>query len=42
VGKRDLPLIQGIVLFASLMVMMVNVGLELIYAWLDPRVNDAS
>ena len=42
VGKRDLPLIQGIVLFASLMVMMVNVGLELIYTWLDPRVNDAS
>lgn len=42
VGKRDLPLIQGIVLFASLMVMVVNVGLELIYAWLDPRVNDAS
>lgn len=42
VGKRDLPLIQGIVLFASLMVMVVNAGLELIYAWLDPRVTDAS
>lgn len=42
VGKRDLPLIQAIVLSASFMVMGVNVGLELVYAWLDPRVNYAS
>lgn len=42
VGKRDLLLMQGIVLFSSLMVMAANVGLDLIYAWLDPRVKYAS
>ena len=40
-GKRDLPLIQGIVLFASLMVMLVNMALELAYGWIDPRVKNA-
>jgi peptide/nickel transport system permease protein len=41
IGKRDLPLIQGIVLLASLMVLTVNLVLELAYAWIDPRVNNA-
>ena len=41
IGKRDLPLIQGIVLFASLMVMFVNMALELAYGWIDPRVKYA-
>ena len=42
IGNRDLPLIQGIVLISSLLVLAVNLGLEFVYGILDPRVNDAS
>jgi peptide/nickel transport system permease protein len=41
IGKRDLPLIQGIVLLSSLMIMLVNMALELAYGWIDPRVKNA-
>jgi len=40
IGQRDLPLIRGIVLFSSLAVLSVNLLLEQLYGWLDPRVND--
>ncbi|MDY0213702.1 MAG: ABC transporter permease [Desulfuromonadaceae bacterium] len=39
---RDLPLIQAIVLFSSLAVLAVNLCLEFIYAFLDPRVRYVS
>jgi peptide/nickel transport system permease protein len=42
IGVRDLPLIQGVVLFSSLMVLMVNLALEYVYGWIDPRVKHAS
>jgi peptide/nickel transport system permease protein len=42
IAMRDLPLIQGIVLFSSLMVLFVNLTLEFIYGWIDPRVKHAS
>lgn len=42
IGMRDLPLIQGIVLFSSLMVLFVNLGLEFVYGRIDPRVRHAS
>jgi peptide/nickel transport system permease protein len=42
IGKRDLPLIQGIVLLSSLMVLFVNLALDFAYRWIDPRVQDAS
>jgi peptide/nickel transport system permease protein len=42
IAVRDLPLIQGIVLISSLMVLGVNLVLEWTYGWLDPRVKDAS
>jgi peptide/nickel transport system permease protein len=41
IGMRDLPLVQGIVLFSSLMVLCVNAGLDYLYRRLDPRVHDA-
>jgi peptide/nickel transport system permease protein len=41
IGKRDMPLIQGIVLFSSLMVLFVNMMLELTYRYIDPRVKYA-
>jgi len=41
IAVRDLPLIQAIVLFSSLIVLAVNVILEWTYTVLDPRVRDA-
>jgi peptide/nickel transport system permease protein len=42
ISVRDLPLIQGIVLVSSLIVLFVNLGLEFVYSRIDPRVNHAS
>jgi peptide/nickel transport system permease protein len=42
IAMRDLPLIQGIVLAASIMVLGVNLALEFVYTLLDPRVAHAS
>ena len=42
IALRDLPLIQGIVLAASIMVLGVNLALEFVYTLLDPRVAHAS
>lgn len=42
IAMRDLPLIQGIVLIFSLMVLAVNLGLEFTYGLLDPRVKNAA
>jgi len=39
IGARDLPLIQGIVLFSALAVLGVNLLLEWVYGRLDPRVR---
>jgi peptide/nickel transport system permease protein len=41
IARRDLPLIQGIVLFSSLSVLGANIGLELAYGWIDPRLKHA-
>jgi peptide/nickel transport system permease protein len=38
---RDMPVIQSVVLFSSLMVLAVMTGLEFVYGWLDPRVKDS-
>ncbi len=42
ISMRDLPLIQGIVLFSSLLMLAVNLGLEFSYGLLDPRLRHAS
>lgn len=42
IAVRDMPLIQGIVLFSSLMVLLINLILEYVYGWIDPRVSHAS
>jgi peptide/nickel transport system permease protein len=40
IALRDLPLIQAIVLFSSLLVLTINMILEILYRRLDPRVQD--
>ena len=42
ISMRDLPLIQGIVLVSSLMILFINLALEWVYGRIDPRVNHAS
>lgn len=41
IRSRDLPLIQGVVLFSSMAVLAVNLGLEILYGRIDPRARDA-
>jgi peptide/nickel transport system permease protein len=42
IGTRDMPVIQVFVLLAGTLVVIVNLVLDLVYAWLDPRVRLAS
>ncbi|MFZ5815521.1 MAG: ABC transporter permease [Bacillota bacterium] len=37
--QRDIPVIQGAVLFAALMVMSINLVIDLIYSLVDPRIK---
>ncbi len=38
IAQRDLPLVQGVVLFSSLLLLSVNLGLDLLYRRIDPRI----
>lgn len=37
--NRDYPVIQGGVLVLALLFVLVNVGVDLLYGWLDPRIH---
>lgn len=37
--KRDLPVIQGTVLFLAIVFVLVNLAVDLLYGYLDPRVR---
>jgi peptide/nickel transport system permease protein len=39
--QRDIPMIQGIVVVAALIVMLVNLVVDLSYGWLNPKVRQA-
>ena len=39
VGARDYPVIQAIVMFVALIVLLANLFVDLLYAWLDPRIR---
>jgi peptide/nickel transport system permease protein len=36
---KDFPVVQGIVLMAALSFMLANLLVDLVYAWLDPRIS---
>ena len=38
IEKRDLPAVQGSILFLSLVFVLVNLAVDLLYAKADPRV----
>ena len=37
--SKDYPLIQGAVLFLSAMYVMASLAVDILYAWLDPRIR---
>lgn len=37
--QRDFPVVQGVVLFASIAFLMANLAVDLAYAYLDPRIR---
>jgi peptide/nickel transport system permease protein len=39
IGREDWPVLQGIVIFTSIIVILVNLAVDLVYALLDPRVR---
>jgi len=39
ISTRDMPVIQVFVLLAAALVVMVNLVVDLVYAWLDPRIR---
>ena len=39
VTNRDYPLIMGVTLVYSLIIVLANIVVDLIYVWLDPRVS---
>ena len=39
VFQRDYPLVQGTILFVSLLFMLSNLVVDLVYAWVDPRIR---
>lgn len=41
VGARDTALLLGIVLTSAVLVILINLVVDLVYAWLDPRIGAA-
>ena len=39
VNRHDLPVLQGAVIYFALIVVVVNLGIDLLTAWLDPRMR---
>jgi ABC-type dipeptide/oligopeptide/nickel transport system permease component len=39
IGYRDLPVIQSFVVITSLIVVWINLFMDILYSWLDPRIR---
>ena len=39
VSNRDYPLIMGVTLVYSVLIVIANIAVDMAYAWLDPRVR---
>lgn len=39
ISQRDYPLVQGLVLLIALMVSVINLLVDILYAWIDPRIS---
>jgi peptide/nickel transport system permease protein len=39
ISARDLPVVQGVVLFVASMIVTINVAVDIVYGFLDPRIR---
>ncbi len=39
ISARDLPVVQGVVLFVASMIVLINVAVDILYGLLDPRIR---
>ena len=39
IGQRDLPVVQGVVLFIAAMIVVINFAMDIAYRYLDPRIH---
>jgi peptide/nickel transport system permease protein len=39
INDYDLALVQGVVVFATLAIIVFNLVVDLLYAWIDPRIR---
>ena len=39
IGQRDLPVVQGVVLFIAVMIVIINFVTDITYGYLDPRIR---
>jgi peptide/nickel transport system permease protein len=37
--QRDFPLVQGVVMEAGIMIVVINLIIDLLYAYIDPRIR---
>jgi peptide/nickel transport system permease protein len=37
--QRDFPLVQGVVILAGCMIVLINLGIDILYAYIDPRIR---
>ena len=37
--QRDFPLVQGVVMLAGVMIVVINLMIDMLYAWIDPRIR---
>ncbi|EEG77273.1 ABC transporter permease [Dethiobacter alkaliphilus] len=42
IQNRDYPLVQGAVLLLAVMFVLINISVDIVYAWLDPRISYSS
>jgi peptide/nickel transport system permease protein len=38
IGSRDYPLVQAIVAVMATVFVLINLAVDLVYTWLDPRI----
>lgn len=39
ISARDLPVVQGVVLFVASLICVINVAVDILYGFLDPRIR---
>ena len=39
INNQDLTLVQGVIVFATIAILVFNLLVDLLYAWIDPRIR---